>query len=1305
VSIRGKRLAIGATAGILILLAAIVLARTWLAERAAEYYLASRGIEDAALDVTRLDFGGAEVRNARLGDSASARRLEIRYDLSEGAIGRVTAEGVDLSVAWRDGALDLGPLAEFLAGAGTEEAAPASGPRPEIALSDLSVDIDTAEGVAHLNLPGTVDLPPGAPPVLNTPFSLSHPRLEAEGRIETAMTPEGVTRISGELARLRLKREGEARPLDAEGVSFAVALGEERFEVTLQGAVPDLGLDLAASGDGALPAGDGDTAIDLRLRLTNAARLGEAVPETGLQSGTADLHLTFRGRLPLEGPGETAAASGILETRLDADLVGDGRHFESLRAVLDARTDFSGTRAETEFGIADILASGLNETLLPEAVASPSTVALLGPDVTLTLSEGFRLRLDRPERLIAGETPLSVEAGGRLLLRSAASADAVFERLVWSPDGISAQGLSLAARDLTIGGQHLRELDYTGDLTLTDRLALDGRLEAAADRVAFGGVTIANIEAEARVDADGVEDRTDLGLSDVIISAGRIETADGAPWTGPFSGGIDRAAVTLGPCAIDRCAPMAQAVASGPLLGQIALPAFTVEGLVATGGPEERRVRLALPGTIALAAGGVLEIGSGFELAHPALRADGRIASEATGESGQRLTASVSELILIQGDVRTLVRPEKLELTIDSRPEGFDARLDANAPELGLDGSATLSAPWSFDRQHAELHIDAALEDAGRIAGLHPTLPAVSGPAALNLDYRGGGGDDGELSLNLDTALRDIAGIGVLDAAIAAEGTVGAGGTLALEGRLDTGLTGLDAGGVAVDGLRLQSPFTVSGDAEGTAIRLRGGTLRTEGVSAGGGVRIPGPVTARVNSAELRLGPCTLSACDPAPGVATANLDLDALAIRTGETPGPIRLTGIRASLRTDLASGVDRLDTDIAVATVEADGMARLDGLSLAGLVNLAGARLDQRFTVDGVAIDPALLEGAPPLALSGRLTGPMSAPEVTGEARSLSGPELKAEIALDGGTARISLGPTHAGTAMSFLQKFTALEADAVTADGTVAGDFVLPLSDGGGGRATVRLSDVSLLTAEAEVSGVNGTVDLASLSPLRTPQTQTLRIGRLEAGVPLTDITAAFDIDSGPEGAKLHFSTLSGEMLEGRFAFEPFSVTAPPRDADLRLGLDAISLAELTQLLGLGGVSMDGELSGVVPVTIIGGEQIAINDARLSGGTNGVLRISTDRARQVLGDRGGEQVDLMLKALENFRYTKLEIGIDKAPEGAARIEVRLEGRNPDLLDAHPFVFNINVEGNADRLAETILTVYRASSGVIQTGVRTLQ
>ena len=179
----------------------------------------------------------------------------------------------------------------------------------------------------------------------------------------------------------------------------------------------------------------------------------------------------------------------------------------------------------------------------------------------------------------------------------------------------------------------------------------------------------------------------------------------------------------------------------------------------------------------------------------------------------------------------------------------------------------------------------------------------------------------------------------------------------------------------------------------------------------------------------------------------------------------------------------------------------------------------------------------------------------------------------------------------------------------------------------------------------------------------------------------------------------------MLSGGFSFEPFQVTAPPRDADLRLHLDRVSMAELIGLLGLGGVSMDGELSGVIPVSIDAEERVAIDNARLTGGTNGALRIATEQARGLLGERGGEQVDLMLRALEDFRYDRLEIDLNKRPDGEAQVKVRLEGRNPAVLDEHPFVFNISVEGNADRLAETILTVYRASSGVIQTGVRTLQ
>lgn len=73
-------------------------------------------------------------------------------------------------------------------------------------------------------------------------------------------------------------------------------------------------------------------------------------------------------------------------------------------------------------------------------------------------------------------------------------------------------------------------------------------------------------------------------------------------------------------------------------------------------------------------------------------------------------------------------------------------------------------------------------------------------------------------------------------------------------------------------------------------------------------------------------------------------------------------------------------------------------------------------------------------------------------------------------------------------------------------------------------------------------------------------------------------------------------------------------------------------------------------------------------------------------------------MLQALEDFRYERLTLDIDKAADGEARLLLSTQGHNPAVLEGHPFALNITLSGNADRLLATVLEAYSVSDRALQ-------
>ena len=155
------------------------------------------------------------------------------------------------------------------------------------------------------------------------------------------------------------------------------------------------------------------------------------------------------------------------------------------------------------------------------------------------------------------------------------------------------------------------------------------------------------------------------------------------------------------------------------------------------------------------------------------------------------------------------------------------------------------------------------------------------------------------------------------------------------------------------------------------------------------------------------------------------------------------------------------------------------------------------------------------------------------------------------------------------------------------------------------------------------------------------------------------------------------------------------AAPR-LDLPFEVEGLDLAELFRILDIDGLSGTGRLSGRIPVALEG-EAVTIAGGRLAAQAPGTLRLESERARQALAG-AGESADLMFRALQNFRYDELSLAIDKPATAAARLTLVLLGHNPDVLDGYPFRFNINLEGDTDRLVAALSQAYSLSNRMLR-------
>jgi hypothetical protein len=107
----------------------------------------------------------------------------------------------------------------------------------------------------------------------------------------------------------------------------------------------------------------------------------------------------------------------------------------------------------------------------------------------------------------------------------------------------------------------------------------------------------------------------------------------------------------------------------------------------------------------------------------------------------------------------------------------------------------------------------------------------------------------------------------------------------------------------------------------------------------------------------------------------------------------------------------------------------------------------------------------------------------------------------------------------------------------------------------------------------------------------------------------------------------------------------------------------------------LSGEGTMHGTLPITVAGSEAVVDNGELVSDGP-GWVRYRPDEAPAAL-QAGGENVNLLLRALENFRYKDLRLTIDGRTDGEMDVGLHIAGANPDLYDGYPVEFNLNLEG----------------------------
>ena len=222
----------------------------------------------------------------------------------------------------------------------------------------------------------------------------------------------------------------------------------------------------------------------------------------------------------------------------------------------------------------------------------------------------------------------------------------------------------------------------------------------------------------------------------------------------------------------------------------------------------------------------------------------------------------------------------------------------------------------------------------------------------------------------------------------------------------------------------------------------------------------------------------------------------------------------------------------------------------------------------------------------------------------------------------------------------------------------------------------------TTRVEILGENETLHIPT-----TP----VRIRNIQSAVGLTETSLLFSAGPFPQTSvpTLSITNMSTHLLGGKVSLADAEIDLSATTHEVNLKVRGLDLGEILRLEQEETVKGTGTLDGMLPL-FISGKDVEVHQgsihARSPGGT-----LQLDIAEETANSWAKTQpnLDLIVKSLQNYQYSKLEVGVDYEKNGILKLATQLEGKNPDFRKGVPIHFNLNIEENIPALMKSLSLV----------------
>ena len=251
----------------------------------------------------------------------------------------------------------------------------------------------------------------------------------------------------------------------------------------------------------------------------------------------------------------------------------------------------------------------------------------------------------------------------------------------------------------------------------------------------------------------------------------------------------------------------------------------------------------------------------------------------------------------------------------------------------------------------------------------------------------------------------------------------------------------------------------------------------------------------------------------------------------------------------------------------------------------------------------------------------------------------------------------------------------------------------------RGAFELRNVSFSHESAKISDLNASLNLENLLSPSSPPQQIITIRHIDFGIPVENLLVSYRIE-GADPPHIAFEKAQFSMMDGTVSLAPVVINPAAAHADILVRADNIDLETFFNLIQIDGLTGSGHLYGQIPIRLED-NQVMIRKGHLAAKAPGVLRFQSAKASQLFAT-AGEEMNLLLQAVQDFHYTELSLDLDKSAAHGLVAKLSLLGNNPEVKDGQVFRLNINLESDIDKILQTINRGYSLSNEILRSTLR---